>query len=331
MFPPLSPTTPLSPLPKEYARIDKLSAAGAAPGVAVQDVKTKVLRQAPLNLVHDVDLTYPGLRLVHLDPPVFVIEDFLSAEECDRYIALADADEEGKECPRAMKVDSPTFGLALNAARTSTTWFCRYDALREMVERNAKLLKLDETTEARQRFEEPQLVRYEPGQQFKWHFDEVPEEQQAVEGSGGQRLATTLVYLNNLEDDAGQAGATVFRDMGVSVVPKKGMGLLFFPSFAGDGIVGGGSDAEDEGAAGEEATDAKKKKKKPKAKKQKSKKNKGPAFTPMDVTRGMGDARTLHAGFAPLSGTKWISQIWTHEREYAPRVPQGNAHLGDCT
>ena len=152
-----------------------------------------------------------------------------------------------------------------------------------------------------------------------------------MEGSGGQRLATTLVYLNDLEDDAGQAGATVFRDLGVAVRPKQGMALLFFPSFAGDGTVGGGDDDGDEGegaAAGAEAAEDEKrggkKKKKPK---KKGKKNKGPDFAPMAVTRGMGDSRTLHAGFAPLSGTKWIAQIWTHEREYAPRVPKGNTHL----
>jgi hypothetical protein len=175
LFPPLCPTTPLSPLPKEYARLEKLSTdPGRVPGVKVQELKTKVLRQAPLHLVHNVDLTFPGLRLVHLDPPVFVIEDFLSAQECDRYVALAAASdkeeeedtEEEAECPRAMKVGSPTFGQlgSLNAARTSTTWFLRYDAVREMVERNAALLKLLEGEE-RRRFEEPQLVRYEPGQQ----------------------------------------------------------------------------------------------------------------------------------------------------------------------
>ena len=175
LFPPLSPTTPLSPLPKEYARLEKLSKdPGRAPGVGVQELKSKVLKQAPLHLVHDVDLEYPGLRLVHLDPPVFVIEDFLSAEECDRFTALAAADddeekEEEEGCPVAMKVGSPTFGQlgALNAARTSTTWFLRYDAVREFVERNAALLKLSDCGIdcANRRFEEPQLVRYEPGQQ----------------------------------------------------------------------------------------------------------------------------------------------------------------------
>mmetsp|Transcript_23039 Transcript_23039/g.58486 ORF Transcript_23039/g.58486 Transcript_23039/m.58486 type:complete len:182 (+) Transcript_23039:184-729(+) len=64
------------------------------------------------------------------------------------------------------------------------------------------------------------------GQRFSWHYDEVPKSLLAKEGSGGQRRATLLVYLN----DVALGGATAFRDLGVTVQPRKGRALLFFPS-----------------------------------------------------------------------------------------------------
>ncbi|WP_229416170.1 prolyl hydroxylase family protein [Pseudoduganella armeniaca] len=40
---------------------------------------------------------------------------------------------------------------------------------------------------------------------------------------GGQRTATLIVYLNDVED----AGDTVFPKLGLSVVPKKGAAVYF--------------------------------------------------------------------------------------------------------
>ena len=92
-------------------------------------------------------------------------------------------------------------------------------------------------------FEEPQLVRYQAGQMFSWHYDALPPFH-----PGGQRAATCLVYLN----DVAEGGRTTFRDLRlggtdaegrprrVEVAPKKGRALLFFPrSGLGLGLVSG--------------------------------------------------------------------------------------------
>ena len=74
---------------------------------------------------------------------------------------------------------------------------------------------------------------------LSWHYDEIPTNQLQ---NGGQRLATLLVYLNDLEEGCG--GGTVFRDLKaatdssdrkgtqqLTVRPKAGSALLFFPSY----------------------------------------------------------------------------------------------------
>ncbi len=46
--------------------------------------------------------------------------------------------------------------------------------------------------------------------------------------NGFQRAATLLVYLN----DVAAGGATRFERLGVTVAPRAGRALLFFPAFA---------------------------------------------------------------------------------------------------
>jgi len=85
--------------------------------------------------------------------------------------------------------------------------------------------------------EETQIVRYRMGEEFSWHYDEVPTPAKA---NGGQRIGTLLVYLNTLGEESG--GGTVFRDLlppssssssgqnNLTMRPKEGSALLFFPA-----------------------------------------------------------------------------------------------------
>eukprot|EP00814_Leptocylindrus_danicus_P020812 CAMPEP_0116022142 /NCGR_PEP_ID=MMETSP0321-20121206/10810_1 /TAXON_ID=163516 /ORGANISM="Leptocylindrus danicus var. danicus, Strain B650" /LENGTH=143 /DNA_ID=CAMNT_0003493155 /DNA_START=170 /DNA_END=601 /DNA_ORIENTATION=- len=122
--------------------------------------------------------------------------------------------------------------------------------------------------------------------------------------NGGQRIATLLVYLNSLTDDQ-DGGATVFRDLKDSqgqqlkVRPKRGNALLFFPA-----TISGEYDATG------------------------------------NVNNAVPDDRTLHKGepvkissksssssSSSQNKQKVIAQMWVHEREYQPAVPQGNCHM----
>ena len=169
-----------------------------------------------------LDRSYPGLRVHHLDPLVLVADGFLSDDECDAYRALA-----GGESAHELS-QSATFSSLTASGRTSTTWYVTYAAAHPLLARAAAL-----TGHPLDNCEEPQLVRYRPGESFSWHYDAVPPTMLA---NGGQRLATLLVYLN----DVPNGGRTAFRDLRagserLGVAPRKGRALLFFPSADADG------------------------------------------------------------------------------------------------
>lgn len=172
------------------------------------------------------------LHLLHADPPVFQIDNFFTPTECSDYMNMVDPNSPMYDESNVVQITSPTFANSVSR-RTSTTWFCRYSAVSTLLAKAAHLLHVELS-----QFEEPQIVRYRTGEEFSWHYDEIPKNQLA---NGGQRLATLLVYLNDLRD--GRGGGTVFRDLmpptydeksaskQLTVQPSAGKALLFFPSF----------------------------------------------------------------------------------------------------
>lgn len=71
-----------------------------------------------------------------------------------------------------------------------------------------------------------QVLHYLPGQEYQPHFDFFPEHyqgSQAFLAGGGQRIATMLMYLNDVE----AGGETIFPNLHLSVQPRQGS-LLYF-------------------------------------------------------------------------------------------------------
>jgi len=87
-------------------------------------------------------------------------------------------------------------------------------------------------------FEAPTIIRYEAGQVLKPHFDANRDADVEDANRGGQTLATLIVYLNDVE----KGGRTRFGKLPalnptpdephLTVVPKMGDALLFFPADA---------------------------------------------------------------------------------------------------
>mmetsp|Transcript_17895 Transcript_17895/g.53240 ORF Transcript_17895/g.53240 Transcript_17895/m.53240 type:complete len:202 (+) Transcript_17895:137-742(+) len=86
--------------------------------------------------VHPVDLSFPGLKVLHLDPPVYRVEGLLSAAECAAIRALP-ATGRCFELPR----EANTAGANVAARRTSTTWYARFreEPMLPLVERASQL------------------------------------------------------------------------------------------------------------------------------------------------------------------------------------------------
>jgi len=153
-----------------------------------------------------------GFRVLSEDPPIYEIDNFFDSNLCDNFIDRA--------LVQGSKYDSQTFSNSYGASsvRTSTTWYMFYKYVPELLDRINKLTGIPI-----ENYEEPQIVRYEMGQQFSWHYDALPASQ--AKRSGGQRIATILVYLNTVD----LGGATTFKDLKLQVKPVKGKALIFFP------------------------------------------------------------------------------------------------------
>jgi prolyl 4-hydroxylase len=236
IFPPLPPSTELISASKE--------------AYSLTEIQEALRDYIPMDLVANFDETgierdaapkgrLPmQVKLVHVSPPVLLIDNFMTAQECLEIETIMHRDSE------AVSVDSQRVSSLATSRRTSTSWFCHYHQVSTLLAKAHYRLGF-----ALESMEEPQVVRYAKGQEFTWHYDEVPPSELS---NGGQRLATLLVYLNTVST----GGGTVFRDLQdgngnmLTVQPRQGSALLFFPAKAGgqpdDRTLHKGEVAEDE-------------------------------------------------------------------------------------
>lgn len=152
-------------------------------------------------------------------PAAAMLERVFSDEECERLIELA-----APRLARSTVVDPLTGTNAVASYRNSEGTFFR---LREdpfistLDERVSKLMN-----SPLENGEGLQVLRYGPGGHTAPHFDFlIPSNAVNSESiaRSGQRIATLIVYLNDVEE----GGETVFPEVGWSVTPRRGNGLYF--------------------------------------------------------------------------------------------------------
>jgi prolyl 4-hydroxylase len=160
-------------------------------------------------------------RVAAWRPRCFLFPGLLSQEECFHLIGIA------KPFLRAAHVLNRHTGERVvdQARRASSTRML--DPLRDMVvwnleQRLARLAMLPP-----QNAEPITVLFYGPGDEYRPHRDyydpRLPGSRVGLD-QGGQRVATFLVYLNEVE----AGGETLFPEAGLSFPPQTGCGLLFF-------------------------------------------------------------------------------------------------------
>ena len=153
------------------------------------------------------------------NPEIVLFENFLSAQECDELIAMAEP-----SIHRSMVVNNDEGGSKVANDRTSNgTYFHKgFNPLIEKIDaRTAKLVgwPVDKT-------ENIQVLRYMPGEEYKPHndyFDPNTEGGAAHLGGSGNRIGTLLIYLS----DVYEGGSTFFPESDLHVMPKRGSAVYF--------------------------------------------------------------------------------------------------------
>lgn len=174
------------------------------------------------------------LRIERLSwrPHAEVFRGFLSPEECDHIMALAEED-----LRPSTVVDASTGGSTPSEIRTSSGMFLtrgENDIVSGIEARIATWTKIPES-----HGEGFQVLRYNDGQEYRSHFDYFHDKFNTKREKGGQRVATVLMYLTDVEsggetvfpafeegEPAGLEASACARGK-LAVTPRKGDALFF--------------------------------------------------------------------------------------------------------
>ena len=215
-----------------------------------------------------------SVEVVSVSPKVFIIKQFLSDSECQCLIDAAKG-----HMKDSVLVDG-SGGVMKKDMRISTnTWLSRHEnpIIDTVYKRAADALLIDEKILDESNVAEPlQVVNYQKGGKFDYHYDWFISYKSGGSDIGESRYLTLLLYLSNKENEAA-GGETAFYhgrfnpnhdpriistfesgQKGIKIHPGKGGAVLFYNLL------------ED----------------------------------------GNGDIKTQHAGLPVMVGEKWLANLW---------------------
>jgi len=217
-----------SPLAQQHQGMPTLSVDGGSlslqpqqPHLADIACEPTLLSNEPNGGYMPLNPNYPGLRRIHESPPIYICDNFLSDLECDALINVA----------RPLLQRSKTHAVAgPEATRGRTSLTCHLAKTTPPCPQLLRKVQLL-TGKPYGHMELPQVARYTDGQRYVEHYDGVDPHCAAGKAfcaSGGQRIATVLIYLNDVPEGG---GGTFFRRLNLEVKPKRGNAVIFFPGF----------------------------------------------------------------------------------------------------
>jgi prolyl 4-hydroxylase len=152
-------------------------------------------------------------------PTIAVLANVLDAAECDQLIALA-----GPRLTPSTVVDPQSGANRIAEHRNSEGMFFRLQETPFIARLDLRISQLMNSPV--DHGEGLQVLRYGPGSQSTPHFDFLIPSNTTNERSlarSGQRVSSLVIYLN----DVPSGGETVFPEVGLSVVPRRGQAVYF--------------------------------------------------------------------------------------------------------
>ena len=158
-----------------------------------------------------------GWLTLSVDPLIQVIDNFVSAENCNYLI------EKGKPKLGKALVSSASGGIESPGRTGSNGWLSIGDdsLLNEISLSISNCVQIP-----LENAENMQLIHYASGQEYRPHFDAYDLNSDRgirCTKNGGQRLVTALLYLNDVK----KGGGTIFPKLDIVVEAKAGRVLLF--------------------------------------------------------------------------------------------------------
>jgi prolyl 4-hydroxylase len=153
------------------------------------------------------------------DPQIRIYHNVLSHDECDHLIALSKP-----KLQRNTTIDNDTGEAVIHRDRTSQgTFFSVHETpfIAMLDDRIAEIMNLPV-----ENGEGMQILNYQVGGEYKPHYDYFAPQEKGSHihiRNGGQRVATLVMYLNDVE----AGGETSFPELNLKAVPLKGSALYF--------------------------------------------------------------------------------------------------------
>ncbi|MAP67453.1 MAG: hypothetical protein CMF80_07135 [Candidatus Marinimicrobia bacterium] len=158
------------------------------------------------------------MTVLHEDPQVLVKDEFITKKECEHIIDIC------KDKLKDALVSNNQKGF-VSAGRSGKNCWLQHDhdnITKKIAERIAKIVNIPLS-----HAEIYQVIYYDETQEYRSHYDgwlhNNSEKSNRCMKYGGQRVATALCYLNDVEE----GGCTGFPRLKIEVPPKQGKLLIF--------------------------------------------------------------------------------------------------------
>jgi len=162
----------------------------------------------PIQSNYSIDTHSIAAAVLNEEPLIMKFDHVLSEDECQSLIEAAS--------PRLQR--SKLANKEVSQIRTSSGMFFDENESTFLAGIEKRIASLMHVPIAHA--EGLQVLHYEPGQQFKAHYDFFGS---GHSSSPNNRISTLVIYLNDVEE----GGDTTFPHLGVAVKPMKGSAVYF--------------------------------------------------------------------------------------------------------